>query len=863
MREVDFSQVKSERRRSERVSESVPLIVRGLDLLGQPFEERTSTLYLNLHGCIYSSKHHLPKNSWVTLGLREGSEFRNVRARIAWLQRPQSVREAFDVAVELESPGNVWGIQFPPENWAAGGAQAFSHQASLSEEGRAGGQSEAKRIPVIIGTTEANVIGDLISENPGLPENSAFPSEGHSPVSDPSPLLRDLTAELQRQAKQAMESAAAQAAEGIRRTAEESEQRNLSTAEEFFQRWKENLHQAQEDARTGFSAHLSAKQEEFLTELRSQFEQRFSEAGQVLVELDQKTRIAREAESELAGQVERLASPRPVQPQAAGEHLNDSASAAERWNERLTLELGVAQSQWNELLQSSLDSGVERLALQLSERSQDVLRNAEQRLANRFAELRQPLAEASAEARDGLNRLRSDIEREMAQARESLAEIEHVTARLKDYSGQLEASSHDTLNELHRRLENILEGHTREMNRHAESLVAGMWDRLNPSFEALGNQLVERATAEAESRLGPYLDRVPGLIRDLSAREMQAEESLRLHRERLRQLSDNNQREAAAQAADALSGVRGDFESARKEAAGKWNEEIGAIGARASQAVSESIGQSAEWFQNDARARLQVVVEQVLATAKTHCEGINAEAAQKFADEAGNRAAVHLREIQQQLENAGSDVASRTRSSLDEAAGAAAASFGQLLHTIAGTEAEHFVDTSRNLLQERTQDLERSAQEVLGRLTSSGEAALEGFRHQMAFQTETSVAEGRNALATELSTMLERFGSERAAREQEWAQGLSRLSEEATEKHQDRLQNACDAWLVSSVRRLNEHGQNVVESLLRSTDQALRDSCARVFEGLAETIRGRSGGSSGFPGFAQSSAREVSDNPAQ
>jgi hypothetical protein len=859
---VDFSQVKSERRRSERVSESIPLIVRGLDLLGQPFEERTFTLYLNLHGCIYSSKHHLPKNSWVTLGLREGSEFRNVRARIAWLQRPQSVREAFEVAVELESPGNVWGIQFPPENWAAGATPAFSYQASISEEARAGGQSEAKRIPVIIGTTEANVIGDLISENSGLPENSAFPSEQHSPVSDPSPLLRDLTAELQRQANQAMESAAVQAAEGIRRTAEESEQRNLSTAEEFFQRWKENLHQAQEDARTGFSAHLSAKQEEFLTELRSQFERRFSEAGQVLDELDQKTRIAREAEIELAGRVERSASPQQALG-GAGEQSNNFASAAERWNERLTLELGVAQSQWNELLQSSLDSGVERLALQLSERSQDVLRNAEQRLANRFAELRQPLAEASAEARDGLNRLRSELEREMAQARESLAEIEHVAARLKDYSGQLEASSHDTLNELHRRLENILEGHTREMNRHAESLVAGMWDRLNPSFEALGNQLVERATAEAESRLAPYLDRVPGLIRDLSAREMQAEDSLRLHRERLRQLSDNNQREAAARATDALSGLRNDFETARKEAAGKWNEEISAIGARASQAVSESLGQSAEWLQDDARARLQVVVEQVLATARTHCESINSESAQKFADEAGNRAAAHLREIQQQLENAGSDVSSRTRSSLDEAASAAAASFGHLLQTIAGTEAEHFVDTSRNLLQERTQDLERSAQDVLGKLTASGEASLEGFRHQLAFQTETSVAEGRNALAAELSAMLERFGSERAAREQEWAQGLSRLSEEATEKHQDRLQNACDAWLVSSVRRLNEHGQNVVESLLRSTDQALRDSCARVFEGLAETIRGRSGGSSGFPGFAQSSAREVSENPAQ
>ena len=68
-------------------------------------------------------------------------------------------------------------------------------------------------------------------------------------------------------------------------------------------------------------------------------------------------------------------------------------------------------------------------------------------------------------------------------------------------------------------------------------------------------------------------------------------------------------------------------------------------------------------------------MEQALATAKTHCEGINSEAAQKFADEAGNRAAVHLRDIQQQLENAGSGVASRTRSSLDEAASAGARVF--------------------------------------------------------------------------------------------------------------------------------------------------------------------------------------------
>jgi len=398
------------------------------------------------------------------------------------------------------------------------------------------------------------------------------------------------------------------------------------------------------------------------------------------------------------------------------------------------------------------------------------------------------------------------------------------------------------------------------MNRHAENLIAGMSARLNPAFDSFGSQLVERTTLEVESRLAPYLERVPALIRDLSSREVQAEESLRLHRERLRQLSENNQREAAAQMAGAVSALRYDFESARKESLENWNEEVKESGLRASQSVAESIGQTSEWFQTEARARLQVVVEQVLAAAKSGCEQVNVESAQKFADEIGNRAAAQLNEVQRQLDNAGNELACRTRSTLGEAAAAAATSFGQLLQSIAGSETERFVATSRTVLEERTQDLERSAQHILGNLSSSGEASLEGFRRQMASQLETSVADGRGALSAELASMMERFANQRSAAQQEWSQGLERLSDDATNKHQDRLQNACDAWLVSSVRRLNEHGQNVVESLMRSAEQSLRESCSKVFEGLAETMRGRSGSNAGFP-FVQGTGRDVIENP--
>ena len=100
---VGSTQSSTERRRSARVSEPLPLVIRGSDLLGQPFEERTSTLNFNLHGCRYSSKHHLPKNTWLTIETPKDSAHRNVRARVAWIQRPHSVGKLFRLPWSLKA----------------------------------------------------------------------------------------------------------------------------------------------------------------------------------------------------------------------------------------------------------------------------------------------------------------------------------------------------------------------------------------------------------------------------------------------------------------------------------------------------------------------------------------------------------------------------------------------------------------------------------------------------------------------------------------------------------------------------------------------------------------------------------------
>src|SRR5213595_560524 len=108
------------KRRSTRIVQAVPLLVTGVDALGRPFVERTSSLIINCHGCRYQSKHYVLKNMWVTMEVphpETGQPPRTVRGRVAWIQRPRTVRQLFQVALELEIPGNVWGIAFPPEDW--------------------------------------------------------------------------------------------------------------------------------------------------------------------------------------------------------------------------------------------------------------------------------------------------------------------------------------------------------------------------------------------------------------------------------------------------------------------------------------------------------------------------------------------------------------------------------------------------------------------------------------------------------------------------------------------------------------------------------------------------------------------------
>lgn len=108
-------------RRSTRTDQSVHITVRGSDASRIPYEEKVSTLSISCHGCRYLSRNNVLIGDFATLEVvhfKAGGSKRPAPIRVRSVKQLAANEMLFDVAVELESPQDIWGIASPPEDWA-------------------------------------------------------------------------------------------------------------------------------------------------------------------------------------------------------------------------------------------------------------------------------------------------------------------------------------------------------------------------------------------------------------------------------------------------------------------------------------------------------------------------------------------------------------------------------------------------------------------------------------------------------------------------------------------------------------------------------------------------------------------------
>src|SRR5208282_5543768 len=105
----------AETRRSSRLSISIPIVIHGKDVQQKTFNEKTHTLIVNKHGAKVVTSHQLAVGAQILI--ENPSMGSAGEANIVWVSAKRNSQGLHEVGVQLVEAQNIWGLEFPPDDW--------------------------------------------------------------------------------------------------------------------------------------------------------------------------------------------------------------------------------------------------------------------------------------------------------------------------------------------------------------------------------------------------------------------------------------------------------------------------------------------------------------------------------------------------------------------------------------------------------------------------------------------------------------------------------------------------------------------------------------------------------------------------
>ncbi len=888
----------SQKRRSTRIVQAVPITVTGVDALGRPFQERTSSLIINCHGCRYQSRHYVLKNMWVTFEVphnEAGHEPRSVRARVTWIQRPRTVRELFQIGVELEVPGNVWGIAFPPGDWFPFPEISpnleippASEQPEAMPSGVAdliGGETPAPptsegaednlRVLPLPGGTDVSLqlarqMARLVAEAKQQVQSTVRESATRAVAGETRPLL----AALQTQLKDATEkSVAAAIAAHMERTQHETQQRleneRNATLASMRAEWTRELDRRITEARTQMNTQLDeverSRRADFEQQIQSQLLvaieklQRLSgsldaNAGEARTAIEQLRKDSAEAiENEKRRWQDEMhqrssdAQARLAHLEQAANHLSDqiskATSAAEfGWRGLLEADLAAASTRWNEKMETSLEEAARRTAERLSSSSEDAARQIEQQLQQRIGVIGGELSQLTEKADSALGSLRASIDHEAARGESTISQVRQSVEQLETRRGEFNSLLQAASEEWARRGEALLDAQSGEMNRRAETAVAGMAERLQPLLETAGHETIDRLASELEQRLSPQISRATEMLSKFALEREQAETSLAEHQQRIWQVSELSVQDTVARGKELLSQVEKEFAESARTASAKWLSELESKATETTHSTFEALFKSADWYEKKVQTQMQTTLEKGLDQAASGMREKAGELSGLFASELDHYSRSYVEHAKSQIQENAHDAAERANQEMAEAGQAAATNFTERAGQLGREQFDLYASKTNAAFEQSSAQLEAHLVQVRSKLESDTRAFAAEYQRAISQHSQQSLTQAKQELATQLDQAKDTLRQEVQSLDGQFQSSMQSLSSQAMDEHKQHLETASNSWLLTTVTKLDQQSETLIEQLAEKTEKRLKMVCGNVFAEMGETLRQRLAG---------------------
>jgi len=878
------------KRRSTRIVQAVPLVVTGVDALGRPFTERTSTLIVNCHGCRYQSKHYVLKNMWVTLEIphpETGQPPRTVRGRVAWIQRPRTVRQLFQVALELELPGNIWGIAFPPEDWfslyEAGTVQPALQDAAPMPEVAAGGE-------IHLPLREPELSAAMGPDNVRV-----FPSPASA--TDASLQLARHVARLLAEAKQQIQAAtreaAAQAVSAERSLAEEEwEQKFASAREELAREVAQSLERIQQEAQahsvTAYRAAAETLQNEMSGRLAPQLEQltrnltqeisnhsaaQRGEHAQQLADTAESLRIlcqqaeesavrlraqaeqsealiaaradaATRAVEETARQREETAGAQRESLEAAAhetqQHVAAALAAAQSaWQSQLSGEIEAAQSRWQSTIEATLAAAKEQASGGLNEHFRWLQSQLQEEAARQAASLHEAAAGTSRETEERLARQRESLREQAERVEAAFGRSNESLERLEHFSARIETSQQQALAGFQSQLDDVLSLHRNELHRRSEALFEEINARIRGTFEESGRTAAAQFEQQIAGLVEPHVSGAQEAIHRLAGGRSLLEAAMTLQQDRIRALADEAFGEALGRFRENLGSAEQLLRETSQAITGGSLVELEGRAIELRQRTVEDLLKSAEWYEKKAQTQIQNHADKTIELTDVHLREKAGEISGMFASELDHSSRNFLGHAQTQMEDVVRDSFERARSLFAEAAETTAAAFTDEIQRTARQELDGFGEELQRSAFETRAQMDAARAEHAQRVTAEQEDFLRRFQAGMSGALDAGVADAYQRVQSGLAPLLDSWKSMTDAHQADLQSVYAQIGEQSAERHKNRLENVSTQWMLATVAALDHQSRDVVKGIAEAAEAKLREACVQVFADMGETLRER------------------------
>ncbi|HEV8385939.1 MAG TPA: hypothetical protein VGQ11_13800 [Candidatus Acidoferrales bacterium] len=878
------------KRRSTRVVLTIPLTITGVDALGQPFRERTSTLTVNCHGFKYQSKHYVLRGTWLEVEVpntEAGKPPQKVRGHVCYVLRPRSVKELFQVGVEMEAAHNLWGVAFPPDDWIPfeqphklelrepppGVEPEESRQPSAAEPvsriraaqptpipaARTAPAGEGTAVypfsPASAAEISASVnrqITRMLADAQEQIQRAAREASVSAISREASSLLRELNVQFQAAAEKAVEQAASvQVERALRRALEQIEaareggERQVRATwsreieiglREATERLQQKLAEMGQTFSDKFSQQISAdaaaaagRLTEIETRLRELHGEAASDAEKIPVWLENARKeldaVAEDAKKQWSKRLTTYAESglsRLAELDEAAKKLQERIQAASDaahtgWRQKLEHSLAEADSRFEEMAETTLESVQHDLADRIAEASAGAASSAAEDMNRRAGELRTMMSGAALEAERRIGEAQASLDEKLLKTQARAAEIEEATARVRDESRKLEETARNASAEVLRQFEDMLAANREQLQGQAESALAGWTQRLEQGLQERGADMVKRVAADVEKQVASELQRAQRIIKKLKDLEALAEETLSKEQARL----------------------QSEFEKASRTLLTRCLEELDAKSTDATHNTFEQLYKSAEWYQRKAQAAMQTAFEKGLTQAATQLREKAAEISTMFASELEYYSRSYSGHTQGLLDEAAKEMAGRMRAQLGEAAEAGIAKFSDEIHRLAEEKLERLQSAGGGVVDETRARMAAQVDEASRRVEEHAAKAGSEFQQRMAERVHQGMKEAKEGFQTQIQPVLEGWRAEARAHQDQWLKTLDRKGDESVEQLKTRLENVSNSWMVAAVTSLGQHSQTVLDALAKAVEQRLRETCAEVLAGVGENMRQR------------------------